>query len=106
VERENKRGYRGNKNPDVIIVGGGVMGSSTAYHLTKNDPSYTSASSALSATNIRIQFSLTKNIVTSRYTLEILKIFEDGMAVNGNTSIFVLLEGMLKRLEKGLEKSY
>ncbi|MBW2095800.1 MAG: FAD-dependent oxidoreductase, partial [Deltaproteobacteria bacterium] len=54
---------------DVIIVGGGVMGCSSAYYLTKadrslkvavieRDPSYTKASTTLSMANARIQFSL------------------------------------------------
>jgi glycine/D-amino acid oxidase-like deaminating enzyme len=79
---------------DVVIVGGGIMGSSTAYHLTKadpslkvvvveKDPSYTYASSALSATNIRVQFSLQENIQASQYTIEVLKNFETEMAVDG-----------------------
>jgi len=79
---------------DVLIIGGGIMGSSTAYHLTKadpslkisvveKDPSYTYASSALSATNVRVQFSLQENIQASQYTLKILENFEDEMAVEG-----------------------
>jgi FAD-dependent oxidoreductase domain-containing protein 1 len=58
---------------DVVIVGGGIMGSSTAYFLMSNDaklkvavvemdPTYTHASSALSMANIRIQFSFKQNI--------------------------------------------
>ena len=53
----------------VAIVGGGAMGSSIAYHLKSDpnftgrvvvierDPSYARASSALSASSIRQQFS-------------------------------------------------
>ena len=54
---------------EVIIVGGGVMGCSVAYHLLvadptlsvaviEADPGYSRASSALSVGNARIQFSL------------------------------------------------
>jgi L-2-hydroxyglutarate oxidase LhgO len=54
---------------DVIITGGGIMGSATAYYLTKadsalkvavveRDPSYARASTTLSMSNVRIQFSL------------------------------------------------
>ena len=52
---------------DVVIAGGGVMGSSTAYHLLRSDPglavaviekdsSYERASTVLSDGNVRIQF--------------------------------------------------
>ena len=58
---------------DVIIVGGGIMGSTTAYYLTKKDPelkvavierdlAYTRASTTLSMVNARIQFSLKQNV--------------------------------------------
>jgi len=77
---------------DVIIVGGGIMGSATAYNLMKvdntlkvavveRDPSYARASTTLSLSNVRIQFSLKENIQISRYTLECLAGFEDEMTI-------------------------
>ena len=77
---------------DVVIVGGGIMGSCTAYSLMSNDarlnvavvemdPTYTRASSALSMANARIQFSLKKNIQISQYAFEVLERFEEKMAV-------------------------
>ena len=80
------------KNYDVIIIGGGIMGSATAYCLMKadstlkvavfeRDPSYTRASTTLSLSNVRIQFSLKENIQISRYTFEVLKNFEEEMTV-------------------------
>lgn len=80
-------------NYDVVIVGGGVMGSSTAYHLLKADPSlsiavferdssYTNASTVLSDGNVRTQFNLEENIRISQYALEILKTFSDDMEVS------------------------
>jgi glycine/D-amino acid oxidase-like deaminating enzyme len=63
---------------DVVIVGGGVMGSSVAYFLRmlapalsvcviERDPSYRFASSALSASSIRQQFSTPINIAMSQF---------------------------------------
>jgi glycine/D-amino acid oxidase-like deaminating enzyme len=81
-----------NNTYDVVIVGGGIMGSSTAFYLMRNDaglkvavvemdPTYTRASSALSLANTRIQFSLKQNIQISQYAFEFLERFEEEMAV-------------------------
>jgi glycine/D-amino acid oxidase-like deaminating enzyme len=80
---------------DVVIVGGGIMGSSTAYTLMRADnklkvavvevdPTYTRASTALSLANARIQFSLKQNIQISQYTFEFLDGFAEVMAVGGD----------------------
>jgi glycine/D-amino acid oxidase-like deaminating enzyme len=77
---------------DVVIVGGGIMGSSSAYALMRADkklkvavvemdPTYTRASTALSLANARIQFSLKQNIQISQYTFEVLEGFAETMAV-------------------------
>ncbi len=77
---------------DVAIIGGGVMGSSVAYHLLRaepkikvvvieRDPTYTQASSALSLGGIRVQFSLKENILMSLHALERIKKFGEEMAV-------------------------
>jgi glycine/D-amino acid oxidase-like deaminating enzyme len=70
---------------DVVIVGGGAMGSSVAYHLksdraftgrvivVERDPTYARASSALSASSIRQQFSTPLNIHLSRYGIGFLR---------------------------------
>src|SRR6266568_5659274 len=70
---------------DVTIIGGGAMGSSTAYHLKSDpnfagkvtvierDPTYARASSALSASSIRQQFSTPLNIHLSRYGIGFLR---------------------------------
>lgn len=79
---------------DVVIVGGGVMGSSTAYHLmtadktvkvafVERDPTYERSSSTLSMANVRVQFGLKENIQISQYTIEKLKTFNEDMAVDG-----------------------
>ena len=77
---------------DVIIVGGGIMGCSTAFYLANSDsglkvavierdPTYERASTTLSMANARIQFSLRDNVQISQYAFEILDRFEEEMAV-------------------------
>ena len=80
---------------DVIIVGGGIMGSTTAFYLTRKDPAlkvavlerdlaYTRASTTLSMVNARIQFSLKQNVQISQYAFEVLERFEDEMTLAGS----------------------
>ncbi|PWC56617.1 FAD-binding oxidoreductase [Azospirillum sp. TSO22-1] len=81
---------------DVVIVGGGVMGCATAYFLANDpgfrgsvavverDPSYATASSALSASSIRQQFSTPANIALSRFGLEFLRNVTALLSVDGD----------------------
>ncbi len=78
---------------DIVIVGGGVMGSSAAYHLMaaerlnvaviEKDPTYAKASTALSIGNVRTQFNLKENVQISQYACEFMEDFEEIMAVDG-----------------------
>jgi glycine/D-amino acid oxidase-like deaminating enzyme len=75
----------------VVIVGGGVMGAATACFLARDhgaavtvlerDPAYTQASSALSASSIRQQFSQAINIALSQWSLAFLRRVGDELAV-------------------------
>ena len=78
---------------DVVIIGGGIMGSAAAYYLKRTapdlqtaviemDPSYSRASTTLSMSNARIQFSLRSNVQISQYAFEVLENFEQEMAAN------------------------
>lgn len=77
----------------VVVVGGGVMGAATACFLARDhgaavtvlerDPAYTRASSALSASSIRQQFSQPVNIALSRWSLRFLRRAADELAVPG-----------------------
>jgi FAD-dependent oxidoreductase domain-containing protein 1 len=100
---------------DVIIVGGGVMGCSVAYHLVsaepglgvavvERDPGYRYASSALSMANIRVQFRLKENIRISQHTLQILQTFAEDMDVDGEQpSVAFRREGNLFLLDADRE---
>jgi sarcosine oxidase len=71
-------------NADVVIVGGGIVGSAVAYFLStdaafagrrivlvERDPSYAQASTARSAGGLRQQFSTPENIRLSQFTLSL-----------------------------------
>jgi len=93
---------------DVLIVGGGIMGSSAAFNLVRlepklkvavveKDPTYAKSSTTLSAANLRtVAFSLKENFLISKRTFEILETFESDMAVAGQKpSIYFRAEGNL-----------
>jgi FAD-dependent oxidoreductase domain-containing protein 1 len=77
----------------VLVVGGGVIGAATAYFLAarhgvratvlERDPSYRHASSALSASSIRQQFSSEINIRLSQASLEFYRRIGDELAIDG-----------------------
>ncbi|MGD8991833.1 MAG: FAD-binding oxidoreductase [Desulfobacterales bacterium] len=95
------------KTYDIIIIGGGIMGSATAYYLisadpklkiavVERDPTYAQASTTLSMANVRTQFSLKENVQISQYMTHILKSFEEDMVVNGESpKIYFRQEGNL-----------
>ena len=79
---------------DVIIIGGGLHGCATAYHLLRReptlriaviekDPSYEHAASARSNAGVRILFSQEENIAMSRYGHEVYGDYATLMAVDG-----------------------
>jgi FAD-dependent oxidoreductase domain-containing protein 1 len=72
---------------NLVIVGGGVVGCAAAYFFAREhgvqatvlerDPTYRSASSALSASSIRQQFSTPLNIALSQASLELMRPWRD-----------------------------
>ncbi|MEA3178935.1 MAG: FAD-dependent oxidoreductase protein 1 [Gammaproteobacteria bacterium] len=82
-------------NADVAIVGGGIMGSALAYWLTRldpnasvvvieRDPSYSTASSALSAASIRQQFTTPVNIRISQASIGFMRQADELLEVPGS----------------------
>jgi glycine/D-amino acid oxidase-like deaminating enzyme len=74
------------KTADVVIVGGGIVGSAVAYFLSgdsafqgsrivliERDPSYAQCSTARAVGGLRQQFSTPENIAMSRFTLELIR---------------------------------
>lgn len=72
--------------PDVLVIGGGVMGASVAYWITRMapgtkvrvvemDPSHARAATALSVASIRSQFSNPVNVAISRFGLDFIRNF-------------------------------
>ncbi|MEZ5750975.1 MAG: FAD-binding oxidoreductase [Paracoccaceae bacterium] len=78
---------------DVVIVGAGVIGSAVAYFLTatpgflgtvlliERDPSFARASTPLSASGIRVQFSNPINIRISQFGVDFIRDFASTMQV-------------------------
>lgn len=75
------------KTFDVAILGGGVIGSSTAYFLLKEDPHlsvcviepdpiYEYASALRSSGGCRVQFTGEENIAMSLFSIDFIKNFE------------------------------
>lgn len=79
----------------VVVIGGGAVGSAAAYWLTadpafagevavvERDPAYARASSALSASSIRQQFSTPVNIAIGRFGVGFLRAAGELLAVDG-----------------------
>jgi glycine/D-amino acid oxidase-like deaminating enzyme len=96
------RGLPGSSN--VVIVGGGVIGSSIAYYLRasdptvsvtviERDPTYARSSSALSAASIRQQFSTPLSIQMSLFGIEFLRSIGERLEIDGVRPSIGLHEG-------------
>jgi glycine/D-amino acid oxidase-like deaminating enzyme len=105
---------------DVVIVGGGVVGSSIGYHLrhdgfagrivmAERDDSYARASSNLAMGGIRQQFGSTVNIQLAQYSIAFYRDFDARMSVGGHVAragflqrgyLFLVDEASAERFER------
>lgn len=86
---------------DIVIIGGGVIGSSIAYWLKdtaykgsnivviEKDPTYAKASTSLSVGGLRQQFSLEENIRMSLYGAEFLRQLNTHLGIAGEPPLNV-----------------
>jgi sarcosine oxidase subunit beta len=91
------------KSADVVVIGGGVMGASTAYHLAllgcrdvvllEKEPFYGQGATGRCAGGIRYQFSTEINIRLSQVSLPMLARFEEelGQAIDLKWSGYLML---------------
>jgi glycine/D-amino acid oxidase-like deaminating enzyme len=74
----------GTQTPDVVIIGGGIMGAATALHLLREEPGlnviiaepdqgYSAAATPRASGGVRQLFSLPENIAMSQYTLQVIE---------------------------------
>jgi sarcosine oxidase len=90
---------------DVVIVGGGVVGSSAAYFLAsqpafggtvaviERDPTYAEAATPRSAGGIRQQFSTPENVLISAFGASFIKSAKEHLSVGSETPDLQFREG-------------
>ena len=94
------------EHADVVIVGGGVVGSSIAYHLrcdglagrvvvAERDPTYARASSNLAMGGIRQQFTTPANVRMARYSVAFYLGFDERMRLGEESPAWFRQRGYL-----------
>src|SRR5690348_17919223 len=90
---------------DVVIMGGGVVGSSAAYFLAsqpsfggsiavvERDPTYAEAATPRSAGGIRQQFSTPENVLISAFGASFIKSAAEHLTVDGEQPNLQFHEG-------------
>jgi glycine/D-amino acid oxidase-like deaminating enzyme len=89
---------------DVVVIGGGIMGCSTAYHLkelaagidvvvVEPDPTYEFCSTLRASGGARVLFSCPENIAMSRWSIDFIRRFPETMAVGDRPAAVDWVEG-------------
>ncbi|WP_028605847.1 NAD(P)/FAD-dependent oxidoreductase [Ottowia thiooxydans] len=89
---------------DVVVMGGGIVGSAIAYFLLKEspglsvcvvepDPTYEFASAVRASGGCRVQFTCPENIEMSKFSIDFIRNFEATMASNGRPAPVDWVEG-------------
>ena len=89
---------------DVVVMGGGILGSSVAYHLLSQspglsvaviepDPTYEFASAPRASGGCRVQFTCPENIALSLASLEFIRDFPTVMATRDHPAPVDWVEG-------------
>jgi glycine/D-amino acid oxidase-like deaminating enzyme len=107
---------------DVAVIGGGIVGSSVAYHLLQADPQlsvaviepdpgYEFASTPRASGGCRVQFTCPENIAMSLYSIEFIKKFDAIMGTESHPAhadwvedgyLFLVPPEHIKALEKNV----
>jgi glycine/D-amino acid oxidase-like deaminating enzyme len=109
----------GTETPDVVVIGGGIMGAATALHLLREEPGldvvivepdkgYSVAATPRASGGVRQLFSLPENIAMSQYTLQVIAAWrefagEDAPDLQWRPNGYLLIDGRAETVQANLD---